>query len=126
MKDVEHEIKKLEKALHDLKISQQKHFLLLENKIFELRARQLKPNTVTRGETRQRHFTGHVDRQKRRIHLGDHVEFITSGRYDSTEGIVNGFTSTRVYSTDYKNREIPRAPNNLVIKNKNELKRQYE
>jgi len=66
-------------------------------------------------QTAQGHYTGHDDKFGTRIHIEDKVVFLTKGRYDSEEGIVSGYTKTRVLATDYRDMEIPRAPHNVRV-----------
>ena len=49
------------------------------------------------------------------IEVGDRVEFLTSGKYSSTEGIVKTIGKTFVFAIDSDKRSIARAPHNLKI-----------
>ena len=112
MVSIESEIEKLQHEITSLKISTRQSIEGIENRISRLRNNKLSATPV---KTVLRHSTGHKDRTGKDIYIGDTVKFVTSGKYDSSQGTVSGYSKTRVLSTDYKNREIPRAPHNLII-----------
>jgi len=117
MSDIESEIDKLRRQVRDLELNTKSKIGVLSRKIEVLDRKNNGRDTVTPATAAQRHFTGHLDIDKRRIYIGDTIEFITSGRYDSTEGVVSGFTKIQVVSEDYKKREIKRAPHNVRVSN---------
>ena len=112
MSSVELEIEKLRLEIDQLRLSTSCTIESLKKRINKLHKTRAK---VTPVNTAQHQGTGHKDKSGRNIFLGDTVKFITSGRYDSAQGTVTGFSKSRVLSTDYKNREIPRAPHNLLV-----------
>ena len=67
------------------------------------------------GFCRVTHYTGQVDRDQYKIFIGDTVVFLTTGRFDSSQGVVSGYTTTHAIATDYKNREIKRASHNVRV-----------
>ena len=60
-------------------------------------------------------FIIHQDRTGKEIHIGSKVKFLSSGAFDSTEGIVESSDHTWVKSRDYKGRLIKRVPRNLRV-----------
>ena len=101
--------------LEQLRITNQR----TEQRINELeaQAQHLYSVQATQGQVPSRHWTGHKDKHKRKIYIGDKVKFLTSGKYLSTEGVVSGYTKYRVTAIDSKKNEIPREPHNLLIIN---------
>ena len=114
MSEIGSEIDKLRTQIRDLELATKNNIRVLYKKIETLDLDN-ESNTVTPASAELRHFTGHLDRNKTKIYLGDTIKFITSGRYDSTQGIVSGYTKIQVVSEDYKNREIKRAPHNVRV-----------
>lgn len=57
------------------------------------------------------------DRDGNPIYVGDHIIYLTKGKYPSTEGIVSRFSHdlSRVLSLDNCHREIARAPRNVRV-----------
>ena len=60
-------------------------------------------------------FIIHKDRYGNEILPGNKVKFLSSGAFDSTEGIVKSADKTWIRSIDYKGRVIKRAPRNLRV-----------
>ena len=58
-----------------------------------------------------------LDRDDRVIHIGDQVQFLTQGKYRSTEGKVYKISECgdRVTSRDSDGNPISRDPNNLLV-----------
>ena len=110
---VDAEIEQIRKEIKDIRLNTVSKLTSLDSKIRLLKETRIAE--VTPVQTAQRHYTGHDDKFGARIHIGDKVVFLTKGRYDSEEGIVSGYTKTRVLPTDYRNREIPRAPHNIRV-----------
>ena len=100
------------REITELQISTNKKISALQKEVSKLKKRR---STVTPARAEPRHPTGHVDRYNNSIFIGDTVEFMTSGRYDSKRGLVSGYTNDKVISTYYKGREIKRAPHNVVV-----------
>ena len=114
MGSIESEIEELLREINILKISTTQKIVVIEKRISCLRDNEL---SVTPVKTVPRHSTGHKDRNGSEIYIGDKVKFVTSGKYDSSQGTVSGYSKKRVLSTDYKGREIPRAPHNILVVN---------
>ena len=105
--DVRKELEKLDIATEEL-----------QKKMSDLRSQNQRhnpPSSVTQA-SRQECKTA-VDRDGRRIHIEDHVRFLTKGWHTSTEGIVRRFSrnNERVFSIDPDGLEISRAPMNVII-----------
>ena len=113
MDEVDLEIEKLRKEINRLKITTAKKISILDTKLTQLETE--KQALVTPGSPAPRHFTGHFDRFGKKVYVGDRVGFLTTGKFDSSEGHVSGYTRTRIFATDYCNREIPRASKNVKI-----------
>ena len=114
MSRTDNEIDSLCREITDLQVSTNKKISALKQEVYELKRRR---STVTPAKAELRHSTGHVDRYNNRICIGDTVEFLTSGRYDSKQGLVSGYTKDKVIATDYKEREIKRAAHNVRVVN---------
>ena len=114
MSSAETDIDDIIKEIKTLKITNQRTVKRIEEP--ELRTLKLQSvRTATQETIQSRHWTGHMDKYKRKIFIGDKVKFLTSGKFSSTEGVVSGYTKSRVTATDKKNNEIPRAPHNLLL-----------
>ena len=61
--------------------------------------------------------TGFVDRNKKRIRIGDTVEIITKGKFNSDQGEILSAKDCRLVIKDNDGCEITRAPKNLIVKN---------
>ena len=113
------EINAIIREIQELKISTSRRIDNLERKIFNLKGegkKLLRNSHPSTAKPRYGSFIVHVDRDGTEIGFGDTVYFLTRGKYDSTEGIVNSSNVDRVFSKDYCGRLIARAPNNLRIK----------
>ena len=115
------EIDTLADEIKELRVSTEKEITKLrsatDNHLEYLVARieELKKGKATPVLTESRHYTGHRDKFKNKIYIGDRVKFRTSGKFRTTEGEVSGYTRSRVTSIDCEGNEIPRAPHNLEI-----------
>ena len=115
------EIDKLADEIKELKVSTQKEISRLrsatDNRLEYLVARieEIKRCKATPVSTESRHYTGHKDKFKTKIYIGDRVKFRTTGKFRTTEGEVSGYTRARVTSIDCDGNEIPRAPHNLEV-----------
>ena len=115
MTSVEAEINKLRDLIQELEIATRCEISVLQSKVNKLSTRTRSTNTVTPASAESRHYTGQVDRDQHKIFIGDTVDFLTTGRFDSSQGVVSGYTTTHVIATDYKNREIKRASHNVRV-----------
>ena len=113
MSHIGEQIEDIIKEIGVLKISNQRTVRRIKE--LETKAHELQTVQVTQGVSSPRHWTGHRDKHKRKIYIGDTVKYLTSGKYSSTQGVVSGFSKSRVTSTDDNNNEIPRAPHNLLL-----------
>ena len=115
MSSIGKQIEDIIKEIDVLKISNQRTIQIIKE--LETKAHKLHTVQVTQGESPSRHGTGHRDKHKKKIYIGDTVKYLTSGKYSSTQGVFSGYSKSRVTSTDDKNNEIPRAPHNLHLIN---------
>ena len=113
MVPIDTEIDAIRREIENLKINTDNKILSLNRTLAQLTERN--QDLVTPGNPAPRHFTGHTDSCRKKIFIGDRVKFLTSGKFDSTEGHVSGYTRSRIFATDYLNREIPRAAKNVKI-----------
>ena len=62
-----------------------------------------------------------IDRNECIIEIGSRVEFLTRGKYSSSNGVVTRFSRNgeRVFSKDSEGHEIVRAPHNLRVLSSN-------
>ena len=62
-------------------------------------------------------IAGPLDHDRRIIHIGQTVTFLTRGRYVSTQGVVHRSSRNqeRVFSFDSDGFEVQRAPRNVRI-----------
>ena len=101
--------------LEQLRITNQR----TEQRINELEAQahHLYSVQATQDQVPSRHWTGHKDKHKRKIYVGDKVKFLPSDKYSTTKGLMSGYMKSRVTAIDSKKNEVPRAPHNLLIIN---------
>lgn len=72
--------------------------------------------TATRKKAQLPYTTKTVrDRKHRIIRVGDKVRFLSTGKFNSTEGIVKSIGKAFVFSIDSQKRRISRAPHNLLV-----------
>ncbi len=117
MVSIETEIIKLEQLISDLQVSTDLKIGDLNLKIELLKNSSVTrtSDTVTPASAVLRHFTGLRDRYGEKIFIGDTVKFLTYGKYNSTQGIVTGFSSGKVIARDYQQRDIKRSSHNVRV-----------
>ena len=113
MASIEKQINTIIEEIENLKLDNTRTVQRIAD--LELQAHKLICVQATQEKIPSRHWTGHKDKRKRNIYIGDKVRFLTSGKFTSTEGVVSGYTKSRVTSIDKKNNEIHRAPHNLML-----------
>ena len=111
-------IKHLVDQIEQLKLSTDRKIKNLQNQV-----QRLQTETSNQSTNKTSTFTGHLDRNGVRIHIGDKVLFLTSGKYDSTTGVVSSSNNNRVFTLDDEGRTITRAPHNLSVLPKKEKKK---
>ena len=119
MRNVDDEISKLQRDLEILKFTTSKKIASLESRINHLREGERtteRPPFATHHTHLAVHPVGsHQDRDGNIIYVGSVVKFLTKGRFDSTEGVVDKYNKTRVIAIDSKGRSIERAPSNVRV-----------
>ena len=125
----------LEYEISQLKISTTRSISALETKLERLRRRATATSArkagasddtglvtgtviINRPATVSSNFIIHQDRYGNEVLPGSKVKFLTTGAFDSTEGIVQSSDDKWIRSTDYKGRTIKRAPRNLKVLHK--------
>ena len=100
LKNVDDEISKLQRDLEILKFTTSKKIESLESRINHLREGERtteRPPFATHHTHLAIHPVGsHRDRDGNIIYVGSVVTFLTKGRFDSTEGVVDKYNKTRV------------------------------
>ena len=119
MRNVDDEISKLQRDLEILKFTTSKKIASLESRINHLREGERtteRPPFATHHTHLAVHPVGsHQDRDGNIIYVGSVVKFLTKGRFDSTEGVVDKYNKARVIAIDSKGRSIERAPRNVRV-----------
>ena len=89
----------------------------IEDLTEQIRQLRIKTNRVERElrDLRSKQERTKVDRYGTEIVIGCQVRFLTTGKYDSTEGVVIRLKNTRVVTKDPQDRTIARAYHNVRI-----------